>query len=308
MMKSRNLFYTNEYEKKYKRLRIIFIVLLILFGIFIYKNINYILFKYFVSYNYAYTDALDNVYIDALGEDNFKSYAKNFDEMVIAVVSDHIGDAAEDRYTYLYTPSQYKDSKEKTKEKAEEAEIKELNEDTVYLYLPNMSKYTTEFAKENKENYQNYKNIVIDLRDNTGGALDPTYELLDYFLPKGKLMAAENTRLFLTSRKIKSKNNTYFEYENIILLENSNTASAAETFIMALKENLDNVTVMGEKSFGKGIGQYTLSLKGGYAVKATVMELETPSGNSIHKSGIEPDVKYVRGDVIKKALSYINSK
>lgn len=303
-LKPRNMFFPASYEKKYKRLLIIFIVFLILSGLFVYSNINYIIFKYFISYNYVYTEALDEVYTEAIGGDNVKSYISNFDEMVISVVSDKISTAAEDKYTYLYTPQQYQTTISNQKENAKNAEWQELSENTVYLYLPNMSKFTREFVTDNTDNLKGYKNIIINLQNNSGGSLNDTYKIANLFLGEKYIIAEEETRSSFTSKTAQSKGNAILEYEKIIFLQNAGTASASEVLITALSENLENVTTMGETSYGKAIGQYTISLKKGYAVKATTMNLKTPEGNSIHKIGIIPDILYNKEDIIDFALKY----
>jgi carboxyl-terminal processing protease len=61
-------------------------------------------------------------------------------------------------------------------------------------------------------------------------------------------------------------------------------------FVNALCENLDNVTVIGSVSYGKGIGQTEMKLLGGYGIKATTLQILTPKGNSINHTGIQPDL------------------
>ena len=77
--------------------------------------------------------------------------------------------------------------------------------------------------------------------------------------------------------------------------------------IAALKDNLPNVTLIGEKTFGKGIGQYTLPLKRGFAVKATILQWFTPKGLNIQGNGIEPDIVHTEGDMLEAALDIINN-
>ena len=96
------------------------------------------------------------------------------------------------------------------------------------------------------------------------------------------------------------------KYDKIIILQNNYTASASENMIAALKDNLDNVILVGETTFGKGIGQFTLPLRRGYAVKATVLLWDTPANINIHGKGISPDIPYSGNDAVEYVLSLID--
>lgn len=305
MFKSRNsvirLGGSRGIEKKYRRFKVISLIVIALLGgalaILIYGNFDYLVLKYLIADNYIYTDSLDELYESYLGTEaqdsngNF-NYRRDFDALVTGIVTERVGQIAEDRYTYLYTSGQYTLYQEAVKAVAEEAYYKELDSETVYLSLPNISKYTSEFIESNKEELNAYSNIIIDLQGNSGGSLDALYDMAGLFLDKGMIIGTEDKRIGLFSSTHKSKSARYFDFEQIILLQDSSTASAAEGFIMALSENLEEVTIIGEQSFGKGIGQITIDLKRGYAVKATIMQIGTPSGGTINRIGIAPDVEF----------------
>ncbi|MDR2899415.1 MAG: S41 family peptidase [Clostridiales bacterium] len=296
---------TPDYEKKYKRLRIVLFIFLLLFALFVYINYDYLAFKFFISYNYAYTDSLDELYKNEIGEENVKGYFRNFDDVAIASFTEKIRAVSGDKYTYLYTPAQYAFTKEYEKESVKEAVARELTPNTAYIFIPGVSKYTRKFIYDNEEFLAGYENLVFDLRTNPGGKLNDMYKIADLFLEEGQTIAFEDTRHAVTSSTLKAKGTKELEYDEIIFLQDSQTASACEGLIMALKENLDNVTIIGETSFGKGIGQYTMPLKGGFAVKATVMRSLTPHGNSIHQKGITPDIEYTGDDILGFVTGYI---
>jgi C-terminal processing protease CtpA/Prc len=65
------------------------------------------------------------------------------------------------------------------------------------------------------------------------------------------------------------------------------------------------VELIGSETFGKGIGQFTLPLRRGYAVKATILQWFTPAGINIQGDGIDPDIEYTGEDIIEFALSRI---
>jgi len=150
-----------------------------------------------------------------------------------------------------------------------------------------------------------HKNIIIDLRDNTGGDLDVSFNLASYFLKDNDIVYIIQHRK--SNEIAKLKKNGELTFENILIIQNKYSASASEIFINALKENLDNVITVGTRTYGKGIGQTTYSIKNGYYVKATTFLVLTPNGNSIHKIGIIPDYEYTDdATIIGYCLSIID--
>ncbi len=281
-------------QKKCRLLQGCCLLLALLLAAAVYNGYDYWAFKLLIGGNYIYTDTLDELYAEHLGlpKGELQGYSKHFDQMVMAVVTRAIRAKNDDRYTYLYTPTQYTSSKKAEKEDAKLAAVTPLTDNTVCINILNFSDGTKDFFMDNKEELAKYKNLVIDLRYNYGGFLWDFYAMAELFLPKDTVLGYENTRQPLFSRTVKTKKDAYFYFDHIIILQNDQTASAAEGFILALSENMDNVTLVGETTFGKGIGQVTVPLKDGYAVKGTVLSLEGPKGESIHRKGIEPDVAY----------------
>jgi C-terminal processing protease CtpA/Prc len=289
-------------RSKLRRSRTAFFILLALFGAFIYLNYDYLMFKFIISENYIYEDALASVYNNALGEGKY-GFFKNFDETVIALATEKIRTAAGDKYTFLYNPKDYKNSVAQKETEAKNSQRRILSQKTAYIYLPNISKQVYEFINSNAEKIKSHSNIIIDLRDNYGGDLKYLYKIESMFLNKGDVLGYETTRLPVFSRRVKAGTGKIFEFGKIVFLQNKNTASAAEAFIAALKENLADVYTIGETSFGKGMAQMTVPLTSGYALRATVLRLETPLANSIDKTGIVPDKIYTDEDVIEYVCS-----
>ena len=277
-------------NKRYRFFQFGFFALLAALALLLYSQYDYLLFKFLITEHYIFSDTLDQIYIEAVGESNFKDYWRNFDQMVMSVVTEKIRGANQDRYTYLYTPQGYQKSKSEEIADAKAAIVEELANDTVYVYIPNISKLSRQFLYDNKESIMPYANLILDLRDNYGGLLADFYRMADLFIDKGKILGYEQTRWGIFSHAVKSKGKTYFCFERIIILQNHYTASAAEGMIMALKQNLPDVTLIGEQTFGKGIGQVTIPAKQGYAIRATVLLVQGPDGESIHHIGIEPDI------------------
>lgn len=131
------------------------------------------------------------------------------------------------------------------------------------------------------------KALIIDLRANPGGQVNSVVDIAGNFCPEGLVTYMED------------KNGRRQEYscsgENVwdkplVVLIDGNSASASEIFAGAIRD-YEAGTLMGTKSFGKGIVQQTISLGDGTALKLTFAKYYTPNGENIHKKGIEPDIE-----------------
>ena len=141
--------------------------------------------------------------------------------------------------------------------------------------------------KENK-----IDKLVIDLRDNGGGYVDLATSLSSLFIPRGSTIL----QVEYANGKTTTYKNTSNPYENIgkiNLIQNKNSASATELFILALKENLpeEKVDVIGSNSYGKGIMQSFIEFNDGSVIRYTSARTLSPNGNSIHGIGIEPTIR-----------------
>ncbi|MGE5613144.1 MAG: S41 family peptidase [Bacillota bacterium] len=292
-----------KYKRKYHAVLCILVAFTALVALYLYLNYDYLAFKHFITSSYIYTDTLDEVYKKELGIDTNGRYFNRFDNLAIAIVTRRIREEKGDRYTYLYTPSALRETRREEKEEASLSEITMLNDRTVYLKLTNFSKYTLQFMEKNMDKLESRSNIIIDLRDNRGGDIAVMADISGMFLPKKSLIATD--RLRWMEQVYRSRRDQPLKYDKIIILQNNNTASASENMIAALNDNLDNVELIGTRTFGKGIGQYTLPLRHGYAVKATILEWYTPKGVNIHGNGIEPDIEYEGEDILQFAIDRI---
>ena len=130
------------------------------------------------------------------------------------------------------------------------------------------------------------KKLIIDVRDNPGGMLDTVSEMLYQILPKGTVVYTQNKA---GKKEIYQSNDDEELNMPLVVLVNGNSASASEIFAGAIKDYKYG-TLIGTKTFGKGIVQVLIPLTDGSAVKVTTAKYFTPNGNYIHKKGIEPDV------------------
>ena len=168
-------------------------------------------------------------------------------------------------------------------------EGKMLEDGIGYVYFNTFDEgCADEFEQEmDKLVEQGAKKVVLDLRYNTGGAVDEALQILDLFLEKGQieLITQSANGLKVTTS---SKTDKKYNFEDMVILINEYTASASEILTGALIDNGLAKTV-GTKSYGKGVMQSVLSLLDGSVLKLTTQEYNTPNGTKIHKIGITPD-------------------
>ena len=133
------------------------------------------------------------------------------------------------------------------------------------------------------------KGIILDLRDNPGGYLDASINVASRMIPKGKIVVIEEDSKGNKTNSYAGGGDLLSEYFTVVLI-NEGSASASEILAGALRENRENVTIVGKKSFGKGSVQKFIDLEKGTAMKVTVAKWLTPKGNQINDEGIHPDM------------------
>lgn len=123
--------------------------------------------------------------------------------------------------------------------------------------------------------------LVLDLRDNPGGYISSAEKMLDEFLEDDKLLLITRNKAGDESRSYASKKGD-FEEGKLYVLINENSASASEIVAGALQDN-DKGTIVGRRSFGKGLVQREMALGDGSAVRLTIARYYTPTGRSIQR-------------------------
>lgn len=127
--------------------------------------------------------------------------------------------------------------------------------------------------------------LVLDLRDNSGGLLTQAILISDEFLSRGDIVFQ---RARGVTQRLASADPASFDLPMVVLV-NSNSASASEIVAGALQEN-DRALVVGEQTFGKGVAQSVMSLSDGGQLRYVSFEWLTPNRRSIADEGIAPDI------------------
>lgn len=159
----------------------------------------------------------------------------------------------------------------------------QLDQNTGYIKINRFAETTyTEFKSAlEKLNKRNIDKLIVDLRDNAGGYIDAAILIADDFLEDGKLIVStkykkgEEENTFATSKGL-------FEQGELFILINENSASSSEILAGAIQDN-DRGTIIGRRSFGKGLVQRESYFADGSAVRLTVARYYTPTGRSIQK-------------------------
>jgi carboxyl-terminal processing protease len=137
---------------------------------------------------------------------------------------------------------------------------------------------------------QGADSLIVDLRNNPGGLLNVAIKICEDFVPAGKTIVSTKGR-HQGQESVAKSNNARGDYLNwpMTVLINEGSASASEIFAGAMKDN-KRAVIVGTKSFGKGSVQSVIPLPDGSGLRLTTAKYFTPSGISIHGTGITPDV------------------
>lgn len=165
-------------------------------------------------------------------------------------------------------------------------------------------------AKEFEEKYkelesQGIDRLIIDLRNNGGGVVDEAVSIADMLLDK------DDTILITKDKKgneeiTKSEHNPTITMP-VVVLTNGYSASASEILVGALQDN-ERATIVGTKTYGKGVIQEVDRLSDGSGLKITIEEYYTPNKNEINKVGIEPDEEIDLSDEVKEQGTYTDEE
>jgi carboxyl-terminal processing protease len=158
-----------------------------------------------------------------------------------------------------------------------------LDDEIGYLKLSKFSATTvSEFKKGIGElDSQGMKKLIFDLRGNTGGYLSAAVDIADEFLPRGSLIVYTEGRN-RPRNYMKARRHGQLEDIPVVVLIDGESASASEIVAGALQDN-DRGTIIGRRSFGKGLVQEQIMLSDQSAIRLTVARYYTPTGRCIQK-------------------------
>lgn len=158
-----------------------------------------------------------------------------------------------------------------------------LDDETGYIKVKNFgdNTYPEMLISLAQLSQSGFRNLVIDLRDNTGGYMQAAVQMVNEFLPKDKLI------VYMEGRKsprvdYNSDGRGAYQTMPLTVLINEGSASASEIFAGAIQDN-DRGIIIGRRSFGKGLVQQQLDFPNGSVIRLTVARYYTPSGRCIQK-------------------------
>lgn len=153
----------------------------------------------------------------------------------------------------------------------------------------------------NRLKSQDIDGLILDVRNNPGGALDVVINIADNFLDEGTIVTTKEK----DGSETVEKSNADFDEIPLTIIQNENSASASEILAGALKDR-GRAKVVGTQSFGKGVVQKIFNLQNGAGAKITISEYFTPNGTQINKVGVTPDIEVEADedfDISKKDLA-----
>src|SRR3954471_10316522 len=175
-----------------------------------------------------------------------------------------------------------------------------LEGDVGYIRVTSFTEQSTSgvidaVEKIKKEAGPKLKGYVLDLRNNPGGLLDQAISMSDAFLDKGEIVSVK-ARKAEDVQRWNAKAGDITNGLPIVVLMNGGSASASEIVAGALQDHRRAI-VLGTRSFGKGSVQTIMQVTGGGAIRLTTAVYSPPSGRSIQKEGIKPDIEVEQAKV-----------
>ena len=175
-----------------------------------------------------------------------------------------------------------------------------LDSETGYIRIKNFGEntYAEMLVSLAQLSQHGFKNLVIDLRDNTGGYLEAAVQMANEFLPDNRLIVYTEGR---KSQRQEYKTDGRGSYQTmpLVVLINENSASASEIFAGAMQDN-DRGTIIGRRSFGKGLVQQQIGFPDGSLIRLTIARYYTPSGRCIQKPYDSGDNNEYKNDIVSR--------
>ncbi len=175
-----------------------------------------------------------------------------------------------------------------------------IDEKTGYIKIKNFGEntYPELLIALAQLSQEGFSNLIIDLRDNTGGYLKSAVQIANEFLPKNRLIVYTQGRKSPRQDFLSDGRGSYQKIPLVVLI-NEVSASSSEIFAGAMQDN-DRATIIGRRSFGKGLVQQQIEFPDGSMVRLTVARYYTPSGRCIQKPYVSGDSKDYEDDILDR--------
>ena len=170
----------------------------------------------------------------------------------------------------------------------------ELIDNVAYIRLTSFNENSSDQFKKKIKEFRKKKNInkyILDLRNNPGGLLSQAIKITDFFLDSGEIVSTKG-RKESENRRWFAKKGDLISGETLLVLINYGSASASEIVAGALKDH-KRAILLGENTYGKGSVQSIIPLRNNGAIRLTISKYYLPSGKSISKIGVSPDILVV---------------
>lgn len=175
-----------------------------------------------------------------------------------------------------------------------------LNENTGYIKVKNFGEntYPELLIALAQLSQEGFSNLIIDLRGNTGGYLASAVQMVNEFLPKDRLIVYTQGRKS-PRQEYRSDGRGSYQHTPLVVLIDEGSASASEIFAGAIQDN-DRGTIIGRRSFGKGLVQQPIAFNDGSMIRLTVARYYTPSGRCIQKPYTAGDGTSYEADLLSR--------
>lgn len=183
-----------------------------------------------------------------------------------------------------------------------------LSNEVAYIQITEFANDTATLLKNYLSEAKNlgYNELIIDLRDNPGGYITSVVDCADLLMGKGKVVLTTKDRHDNTY-SYKTSSDDKYDFNEITVLINNNSASGAEALSAALNENMnDKVNLVGVKTYGKGSAQKMVYFTDGTYFNYTYALWFTPNDNSIHKVGVSPETVYAGSGIHLLGFNKVN--
>ncbi len=175
-----------------------------------------------------------------------------------------------------------------------------LNDSTGYIRIRKFAEntYAELLIALAQLSQQGLEDLTIDLRGNTGGYMEPAVQMANEFMPKGRLITYMEGRKS-PRKEFRSDGRGSYQHIPLVILIDEGSASSSEIFSGAIQDN-DRGTIIGRRSFGKGLVQQPIPFSDGSMIRLTIARYYTPSGRCIQKPYVAGDNSDYEDDILTR--------